>query len=178
MGINYSKEMRIDDSALDVEWLDQAELALKYGKIWADANKKLLQAEEKLKIIKAELIKKVNKNPQGTTGKDKPTDTDKDAYCRTHPLHKQAKEEFIEAQYECDMAAIAKNEISFTRKAALENMVILFGQNYFAGPSMPRNLKVERIKRLEQRDKLTNMGIAAKLKNTAIRRRTNTKDNE
>jgi len=170
--MNYVNDMRIDDSSLDVEWLEQAELAIKYGKIWADAHKKLLEADEKLKIIKAELIKKVNKEPQKTTGKDKPTDSDKESYYRTHPQHIKAKQDYIDAQYECDMAEIAKNEVSFTRKAALENLVTLFGQSYFAGPSVPRNIQTERKKRIQERDKNVNQGIASKL----IRRRINHDD--
>lgn len=166
--MNYEKDMKIDDSALDVEWLEQAELAMRYGKYWADANRDLLRAEETLKITKAELINKVNSDPQGTVQKDRPTDTDKDAYCRTHPLYKEAVENLINAQYELDMAAIAKNEISFTRKAALENLVVLFSQNYFAGPSVARNLKVERSKRLSHRDKSTNAGISEKLRRRNI----------
>jgi hypothetical protein len=160
--MNYTKDMRIDDSALDVEWADQAELAIKYGKIWAEAHRNLLIAEENVKVIRAELINKVNQNPQKTVKKDKPTDSDKEAYYRTHELHIKAKEELIEAQYQCDMAEVAKNEVSFTRKSALENLVTLFGQNYFAGPSVPRNLHLEREKR--NRDRETNSGIAQRLR--------------
>jgi hypothetical protein len=172
--MNYEKDMRIDESSLDVEWLEQAELAIKYGQIWAEAHKKLLEADEKIKIIKAELIKKVNKNPKDTIGKDKPTDSDKEAYYRTHPQHIKAVQEFIDAQYEYDMVGVAKNEVSFTRKSALENLVTLFGQSYFAGPSVPRNIQIERKKRLQERDKAVNASISSKLR---IRRKTNDDDN-
>ena len=162
--VNYERDMRIDDSALDVEWFEQANLAMKYGKIWAEANRNLLIAEENLKIIKAELIKRVNQNPMEKVGKEKPTDLDKETYYRSHRQYKEAKQEWIEAQYELDMATIAKNEISFTRKAALENLVVLFGQNYFAGPSMPRDINVERSRFLSKRDQDTNTGISRKLR--------------
>lgn len=153
--MNYEEDMRIDETALDVEWLDQAELALKYGKYWARCNKRLIQAEEKIKVIKAELVTEVNADPEGCCNKEKPTAVDIEAYYRNHKRHKQAKEEWMEAQFELDIATVAKNEISFTRKAALENLVTLYIGNYFAGPKVPRDLVEER--------KL-NAGIASNLR--------------
>jgi len=157
--IDYEKDMRIDDTALDVEWLDQAELALKYGRHWAECKKILTEAEEKIKIIRAELIKRANSDPVRFCGKEKPNAPDIESYYRQHSRHKAAKAEWIEAQFELNMAEVAKNEISFTRKAALENMVTLHGQSYFAGPSMPRNLTSERNKKQKEVDS----GIANKL---------------
>lgn len=143
--MDYKKDMRIDESALDVEWLEQSDLALEYGGYWADAKKKLMIAEENIKVIRAELVKKANEDPDRYLGSGvKPTAPNVEAYYRMHKLHKRAKDEWIEAMHECNMAEIAKNEISFTRKAALENLVQLHGQNYFAGPRMPRDLTKER----------------------------------
>lgn len=144
---DYRTDMRIDDQMLDIEWEDQPELAMKYGRIWADAHKRLQQAEERVKIVRSELIKEVNEDPVKCTGKEKPTVTDIEAYYRTHERHIEAKKEWIEAEYECNMAEIAKNEVSFTRKAALENLVILLGQDYFAGPKVPHDLNFIRKKR-------------------------------
>jgi hypothetical protein len=141
---NYEKDIRISEGDLDIEWLEQAELAIKYGRIWANAQKKLTLAEENIKVIRAELIAEANESPKKYCKKEKPNAADIEAYYRTHPDHVQAKKEWVEAQYECNMAAVAKNEFSFTRKAALENLVQLHGQNYFAGPKIPRNLSNER----------------------------------
>lgn len=157
--MDYENDIRIDDSALDIEWIDQAELSLKYGKIWAEAQRILTIAEENIKIIRAELIQKANEAPMKTCKKEKPNAADIEAYYQQHPDHIQAKEEWIDAQYECNMAAVAKNEVSFTRKAALENLVTLHGQQYFAGPSIPRDIHAER----ERRDVKVNAGIAKKI---------------
>ena len=142
--LNYEKDIRISEGDLDLEWLSQAELAMKYGRIWAAARKKLTLAEENIKVIRAELIAEANEDPKKCCKKEKPNAADIEAYYRTHPEHQQAKKEWVEAQYECNMAEVAKNEFSFTRKAALENLVQLHGQNYFAGPKVPRNLSKER----------------------------------
>lgn len=160
--MNYENDMRIDESALDVEWLGQVSLALKYGRTYAEHKKTLLQAEEEIKVIRSELIKEANEDPEACCGKDKPNAADIEAYYRNHPRHRRAKKRWIDAQYELDMAEIAKNEISFTRKMALENLVILHGQQYFAGPKVPRNITKEVQERHSQ--KKVDAGISKKLK--------------
>jgi hypothetical protein len=167
--IDYERDMRIDDSALDLEWEDQATLAMKYVKYYSKCRKRLTLAEEKIKVVRAELIKLANQNPDKFLGNGvKPTAPNVEAFYRMHPRHKAAKDEWIEAQFELNMAEGAKSEISFTRKSALENLVILHGQGYFAGPTMPRDLKAQRI----EFDKRMNRGIASKMNMTVTRTRT------
>jgi len=43
--MNYEDDVWIDDSALDVEWLQQAELAMKYVKYYAECRRTLTRAE-------------------------------------------------------------------------------------------------------------------------------------
>lgn len=149
--MDYLKDIRIDETALDVEWLEQAELAIKWGKYYSQCKEEFTRAEENVKVIYSELLLAINKNPEKYLGKGiKPTDAKVDAAIRIHPKHKAAKEEWIDAMKKLNDAEIIKSEISFTRKAALENLVQLHGQNYFAGPSVPRNLKSERESRKQQ----------------------------
>ena len=141
MEINYLDDMYIDESALDVEWLNQPPLALKYGAYFSVAKRDLAKAEEKIKIVRSELVKNATEDPDKHLGQGiKPTSPIVEAFYRNHEKHKKAKKKVIRLQYECDIAEIAKNEMSFTRKATLENLVILHGQQYFAGPQVPRNL--------------------------------------
>ncbi len=160
--LNYERDIRIDESALDVEWLEQANLAMKYGRHYAECHKALTEAEEKIKIVRAELIEEANLNPIKCTHKEKPNAADIEAYYRNHKRHKAAKDAWIEAQLECEIAEIAKNEISFTRKAALENLGSLYIAGYFAGPKVPRNLTEE----LEARQKRIDSGISKRLRKT------------
>lgn len=140
---DYQQDMQIDPDALDVEWLRQAELARKYAKHVARLKRDAMTAEERVKVVKAELTQECTMDPMGCTGKEKPTAPDVDAYIRTHKRHKEAKEDWIEATYRANYAELAQKEISWTRKAALENLVTLHGQQYFAGPCVPRNLRKE-----------------------------------
>jgi hypothetical protein len=157
--MNYEDDIRIDETALDVEWLEQASLAMKYGRHYAFCRKKLTEAEEKVKVIRAELIAEANADPEGCCNKKNPNAADIEAYYRMHNKHKKAKEEWVRTQYELDMAEIAKNEISFTRKVALENLVKLHGQQYFAGPKIPRDITWER----QEKQKRSNIGVAEKI---------------
>lgn len=160
--MNYEDDIRIDETALDVEWLEQASLALRYGRYYADCRRKVLEADEKIKVIRAELIAEANSDPQGCCNKDKPNASDIEAFYRNHKRHKRAKELWLEAQHELDMAEIAKNEICFTRKSALENLVRLHGQQYFAGPKVPRDLSTERVQSMQQ--KKVDAGVQSKMR--------------
>lgn len=157
---NYIRDMYIDETALDVEWTEQAELAAKWGALWSEAKDELMRAEENVKVIRSELILKINKYPEHYLGEGvKPTDPKVEAAYRIHPKHKRAKEKWMRALKKVQDLEIAKNEISFTRKAALENLVQLHGQSYFAGPSVPRDLYKERRNR-EKTRKESNEGMS------------------
>jgi len=161
--MNYEKDMRIDETSLDIEWLEQAELAMKYGGIYSDARKELEQAEEEVKVIRSELVKEANEDPDKYLGDGiKPTGPNVEAYYRTHKRHKDCKQKIIDLQFELSNAEIAKSEISFTRKAALENLVVLHGQQYFAGPKVPRAITSEREK--HEKQKKVDAGVGKRLK--------------
>ena len=159
--MNYEQDIVINESALDVEWINQASLAAKYGRNWAECKQELLLAEENIKLVRSELIKQVHEDPDKYLGADiKPTGPVVEAYYRNHKRHKAAKQEIADAQFEANVAEIAYKEISYTRKAALENLVKLHGQQYFAGPSVPRDLSEE----VAIRKKELNQRVGAKLK--------------
>jgi hypothetical protein len=140
--MSYERDMAIDVTALDVEWTEQAELAMKYGRLWADAQDAASRAEEQVKYVRSKLILKATKHPEDCLGKGiNPTDTKVESYYRTHPEYIAAKDDWLDKVNEANLLSIAKNEISFTRKSALENLVTLHGQQYFASPNVPRNIK-------------------------------------
>jgi len=141
--LNYERDVEIDVDALDIEWLDQPRLAIKWGKEVSRLRRKVAQLEEKKKVERSELIREANEDPQGCCQKDKPNAADIEAYYRSSTAYQKAVDELLDAQYELSMAEIAYNEISWTRRMALENLVKLYGQQYFAGPRAPRDLGKE-----------------------------------
>lgn len=152
MKLDYKKDVRINEAALDLEWLDQAELAVSYGREWATLKKKVAILDEKVKVTRSKLIRKAWEDPQGTLGQPKGSIQTVEAYYRTHKKHMKLKEELFEAQEELDLVEVAKNEISFTRKSALENMVKLYAADYFAGPNVPRDLSKLRNRDEDRKD--------------------------
>ena len=142
--MNYERDFYIDHTALDVEWLEQASLAAKWGYYFNECKEEFTRAEENVKVVRSELILLINQDPDKYLGEGiKPTDAKVEAAVRTHKKHLAAKERWIKAMKTMNDAEVAKNEMSFTRKAALENLVTLHGQQYFAGPKMPRDLNKE-----------------------------------
>lgn len=151
--INFEKDMYIDVTALDVEWVEQSELAMRYGRLWADAKEAYERAVEDVKLVKAELTVEAGKNPDKYLGVGvKPTGANVEAAVLKHKDYQEAKEDMFHAQKHFNLLEVAKNEICFTRKSALENLVVLHGQQYFAGPKVPRDLKLEMDSRRKLRD--------------------------
>jgi len=143
MEINYEKDMEIDPNALDVEILNQTELGFAYCKQLATARYTLQLVEEKVKTVRSELIKKANETPAIMGTGIKPTAPNIEAFYRTNSAYKLVKTEWIDAKYECDMAEMAQQQICWGRKKSLESLISLHGQQYFAGPEVPRNLSLE-----------------------------------
>jgi hypothetical protein len=157
---NYEKDCRIQEDALDVEFLEQPYLAIQYGRHWAHCQKLVNLAKENLEFIQAELTNKIAASPENYLGDVKPTVQTIEATVKTNKKYTEAKLKYIEAQYELNIAEIAKNEISYTRKTSLENLVKLFSLNYFAGPNVPRNISEQ----AEKRQKFSDSKISNKLK--------------
>jgi hypothetical protein len=157
--LNYARDLKIDENNLDVEWLEQPELAYRYGAAAAEARRKANFIHEKAKVHRSLLIKAVNEDPEGTVGKSKPTASDIESCYRADEEHQQLKQELIEAEFNAEMAELAKAEICWTRKTALENLVKLHGQQYFAGPAIPRDLQAERAAYAEKKSRDANSAV-------------------
>lgn len=144
MELDYKTDIEIDEAALDIEWLNQPKLAMRYGEYLSKCKDRVLRAEESLKLIKAELNVKANEDPDLYLGQGvKPTGPNVEAYVRANKKHIAAKNEFMDASRDVTIADIAYQQISRVRKEALENLVKLHAAHYFAGPSVPRELSYE-----------------------------------
>jgi len=139
--MDYEKDVNIDPNSLDVEWLEQPNLMLKYGRIAAQTKMDMDKAKERLEVVKAELDKDIRLNPE-KYGISKLTEGVVASTIFLQPEYKEVSEAYIEASYEFNMARYAVQAIS-DRKDALENLVKLHGMQYFAGPSAPRDLSKE-----------------------------------
>jgi hypothetical protein len=114
---------------------------MKYAQISASARKTLDEAKEELEFVRAELDKAIRSNPD-RYDIDKITEAVVIATITIHKDYQKASSVLINAKYENDMAYGAVKAID-ARKDALENLVRLHGQQYFAGPKVPRDLSFE-----------------------------------
>ena len=155
--MDYKKDVMIDDSALDLEWIDQPSLMLKYARHASEMQKELDYAKEDLDLAKSELDKAIRSNPDKYEI-EKITETVVQNTIISQDRYIEANHKLIEAQFELNVAKGAARAID-TRKDALENLVRLHGQQYFAGPRVPRDLSHERATRELQ--KRANQAVGA-----------------
>lgn len=148
--------IEIDKNRLDREWLNQPKLYLEYSDKLAIARRKLDEAESELKVVECDLYRAVRKNPSKFGLDDKPTES---SITKTIPSQKEYKEavEFVNSRkYKVNLlqgVVIALDH----RKRALQNLVMLLGQQYFSPPTA-----------LNEEDRIT-MG---NIKKDSIRRKT------
>jgi hypothetical protein len=148
--MNYENDIRIDESSLDVEWLDQASLMMRYARHSAEARKLMDEAKQDMDVIRAEIDKEIRENPEHF-GIDKVTEGSIQSTILTEKRYKIKVQAYLDAKYEADMAQGAVRAFD-ARKDALENLVRLNGQQYFAGPKIPRDLSWERQEKQKNAD--------------------------
>lgn len=158
--LNYEDDVRIDESALDVELLRQPSLILNYSTNAAHYERHLTKLKERLEVCKAELDKKIRTDPEGYEI-SKVTETAISNTIITQPEYQELKADIIDCEYELRMARAALSSLS-DKKMALENLVKLHGMNYFAGPSLPRDLTQEWRKSAEQKGSNAKVVIGGK----------------
>lgn len=143
--MNYEADIKIEEGCLDIEWLEQPEKMLKYGQHASKMKSNLDKAKESLDFVKAELDNEIRSDPE-KFGLEKVTDRAIEATIPLQERYKKASEFYLNAKFESDVAFAAVKAFE-QRKDALENLVRLHGQQYFAGPKIPRDLPSEMEKR-------------------------------
>ncbi len=126
----------VDLGRLEEQWATQHRFAReRYARI-ASLNKAAAEAQQKLKVIKAEVAKDVRANPD-RYGYDsiKNKEQVEDAVTLSERV-KVAEAAIIEADYRVDLGKAAIAEVEH-RKRALEKEVDLFLGAYFAKPKKP-----------------------------------------
>ena len=148
--MNYEKDIEIDGQSLDLEWLNQPRLMMQYTQHSAKMRKALEEAKQELDIAKADADKMIRTNPE-KYGIEKVTEVVVANAILNEKGYRKAYTEFLAAQYESDMAQGAVNAFEH-RKSALENLVRLYGQQYFSGPKMPLEINREWEKKEETKE--------------------------
>lgn len=155
--MNYEQDIRIEDSSLDLECLEQATLFMKYAKYATETRRTYDLAKEAFEIMKADLDKKIRSDPDKFKI-EKITETVVQNTIIMQSGYRESNELLLNAKYEVDMAQNAVNAIN-QKKDMLEALIKLHGQSYFAGPRTPRDLSKER----ELKQRKVDSGVAKHL---------------
>lgn len=135
--MDYGRDVLIDYNALDWEWLRQAELTLKYGEALAEARLATDQAKEAMDIEEAKAGGRAREHFSSKNIKVT-VDMVRDEV-QLDDDRQEAAEKFNQARYQQGLVQAAFDAIQ-AKKSALENLVRLHGQQYFAGPSEPKQI--------------------------------------
>lgn len=141
----YERDLSIDEKALDVEWLEHPSRMFKYCRTQAQAHRDLDYAKESLNLVKARLDLDIRRSPE-LYDVVKVSEGSVSAAILMHSDYQVANNIVREAQYQHDVIRGVVTSFDH-RKSALEALVKLHGQQYFAGPSVPHNLSEERAQR-------------------------------
>jgi len=158
--MNYEKDITIDETGLDIECLNQAALFMKYSINSAEAAQARDLAKDGLDLVRAQIDKEIRFTPERFFI-TKITETVVSNCIIEQPDYEKANKAYLQARYEADVAQGAVRAFD-QKKSMLEALIKLHGQNYFAGPSIPRNLEEEKAKRQER----VNVKVAKGFKRT------------
>lgn len=139
--MDYEADIRIDETALDVECLEQPRMFLRYSKHSAECRKAMDLAKEAADVIKAEVDNDIRANPD-QYDLPKVTEASVTNAVLVDKDYRKAQKKFFAARYEYEMSLAIVRAFE-QRKSALEYLVKLHGMSYFAGPKVPRDISKE-----------------------------------
>jgi len=146
---NFKEKLEIDQNALDQEWLNQPKRFYAVSEDLAHAKKRLEKEKLKMEIIEAELYRDIKTN-SSNYGLEKVTEAAIASTIKLQSKYEDQQNKIIEAKHEADIFNAGVSAFD-QRKKALENMVFLFGQQYFASPKIPKGTDGTYIKEAEKK---------------------------
>jgi len=154
----------LDENELVEEWKNQPKIYFKYSELLTNAKEALERckaqleiAGDELKEAKARVDLRIRKNPKKLLGSDeKPTEAQIANRIIVHPLYAKAKAKIYKLNEE--LITLNKKVSTFYsavhaldhRKSALERLVSLHGQNYYATPRPIDEASFEDVANLEK----------------------------
>lgn len=128
----------IDPNELDIEAVQQADLYCKWAERLALAKNMEEELEFELGFLEAKLQMACRKDPD-SFGVVKDAETAIKSAVRCHPKYVELARQYQRARKEAALLATAEKALS-QKKQMIEELVKLHGQQYFAGPSVPRDI--------------------------------------
>lgn len=149
--LNYEEDLSIDHNALDVEFLLQPQLFMKYSEMAADARLEVDRAKELLDVVRAECDQEIRENANREASKV--TEAFINNQIVLHPRYREAAENLNILRHKLEILLSAVKAFD-QRKSSLENLVKLYQGSYFAGPLVPHDLNSDEFReRIERKGK-------------------------
>lgn len=133
-----AKDRLIDPSQLDLAAATQADVFFHWAKEASEARGKMDQAKIQIELVENRIALDCRSNPE-KYGLAKTTEAAIAAVVKNHREYQQAVSRHLKAMQESQLAVCAAAAME-QRKRMIEVLVTLHGQQYFAGPSVPRDL--------------------------------------
>lgn len=145
---DFAGDLSIEETALDVECLNQPRLMMKYSEVYAAIQAEMADAKEELDVVEAKMDAAVRNDPE-KYGITKITEAAVKAAILLDEECADARTELRRLKEKVDLYGGAVRAVD-ARKKMLELLVQLHGQQYFAGPKIPRDIHKEARARFEQ----------------------------
>lgn len=121
MKFDYDKDTAIDPDDLVEEWLGLPNMFFNYQKELAKKEKVAKEAHELVKVTRSRLRKEAKEEGEAKT------ESEKEDYYRTHSDHMEAKQAWIDAEYERDLVKSAIGAF-YRKETGMEEVGKLIGR--------------------------------------------------
>lgn len=125
----------IDINKLDEAWVEHVQKVAEVALAIPKAKKRANKAKADMELIEAELKHEIRSDPVTYQLKSKPSNPEVDATVLMQDSYKEAQRKYLSARENVDHLDAAMTVLEH-RKRALEDLVKLFGMNYFSKPSV------------------------------------------
>lgn len=136
--VRFQKDIAIDPNALDVAAATQGETFFLWAEKMVVAKKAMDRAKMNLELVENSMALRIRRSPQ-QFGLDKVTEGAIAATVKSSNDYLEAVDALSKAKTEAQLLEVGVNALE-QRKRMIEILVTLHGQQYFAGPSVPRDL--------------------------------------
>ena len=134
----FEKDLQIDPNQLDLAAVTQGEIFFKWAERAVEARAEMDKSKLQLEVLEATLSIQCRENP-ADFGLVKMTEGSIKAAVQIHAEYLAGYDKYLRTRKDC--ALIEKAVIAMEmRKRMIEVLITLHGQQYFAGPSVPRDL--------------------------------------
>ena len=127
--LDYDQDIQIDQHKLDREWVLQPQLFLRYMQAAADARQQMDEAKEMVDLTRAQLDTHIRQS----AGDKKPTEGAITAAIQQSTKYQVVTKSYLEVKNRWEVLKGVTDAFD-QRRAALENLVKLFGMGYFSTP--------------------------------------------